>query len=123
VTDQHGRILSANRAAGLLLNVSVRRLREQQLSHYFIDRAGLPEMRGSQVYGLANRRSLRIRPREKAIRAIEVSAVRDPRYTSETWLWCFFPDGQANQLLEMTQGGELAPLSFNDEPREAGAQA
>jgi len=106
VTDAHGLILAANRAAALFLNVSVLRLRNQTLTHYVIDREALLDVLEHQIVEKAQvHASFRVRPREKAIREIEANIVADPARTAGTWIWFLMPLDRSRDIRSMTSAG------------------
>jgi PAS domain-containing protein len=106
VTDAHGLILAANRAAALFLNVSVLRLRNQTLTHYIIDRESLIDVLEHQIVEKSQvHASFRVRPREKAIKEIEANVVADPGRNAGTWIWFLMPIERARDMREMTSSG------------------
>jgi len=87
-TDRQGRIMDANRAASELLGRSVPRLKEELLLHFFDDRAGFSELlQRLGPAGDAERRVLKLRPRERAPFDADVTVVPDPRHSEASWLW------------------------------------
>lgn len=116
VTDAHGLILAANRAAALFLNVSVLRLRNQTLTHYIIDRDALIDVLERQIVEQAQvHASFRVRPREKAIRQIEANVVANPGGSAGTWIWFLMPVERARELREMTSSGlTSSPVADTD---------
>jgi PAS domain-containing protein len=92
-TDDHGRITRANRAAALLLNVSVRHLVGQPLLHYTLDRDGFMELlRRTRGERAQFQGELMIRPRERSVIHAAITLMpRSPEDTTE-WLWLFAPD-------------------------------
>ena len=106
VTDAHGLILAANRAAALFLNVSVLRLRNQTLAHYIIDRESLIDVLEHQIVEKSQvHASFKVRPREKAIKEIEANVVADPGRSAGTWIWFMMPVERAREVREMTSSG------------------
>ena len=91
--DDDGRITRANRAAALLLNVSVRHLVGQPLFHFTVDRDRfmdvLRRMRGDRAQFHCE---LMIRPRERSVVHAGITLMpRSPEDTTE-WLWFFATD-------------------------------
>jgi PAS domain-containing protein len=106
VTDAHGLILAANRAAALFLNVSVLRLRNQTLTHYIIDREALIDVLEHQMVEKPQVHvSFRVRPREKAIKQIEANVVADPGRSAGSWIWFLMPIERAREVRDMTSSG------------------
>jgi len=95
-TDANGIIFSANRAAGTMLNTSVKHLAARLLLHFAEDRDRFGQLlRGLPSDGSRHRLSLVIRPRERA--PLHVDATVIPRTPGDTtsWLWFFMPSEQA----------------------------
>lgn len=103
LTDRDGFILSANRAAALLLNVACTRLRGQLLPHFFIDRDRLRESLQDQArLGNPVRIPVRLRPREKAPVDVDVVIAADAGIAEGERLWFLLPSSEARQIREMT---------------------
>jgi PAS domain-containing protein len=91
--NESGRIMRANRAAALLLNVSVRHLVGQPLLHFTQDREEFMDLLRRMRRDRAPLQcDLAIRPRERGtIRAAVTLMPRSPENPSE-WLWFLAPD-------------------------------
>jgi nitrogen-specific signal transduction histidine kinase len=92
LTDGTGTIVTANRAAGSVLNLSAKHLQERQLALFTGDRDGftallqrLPEGDGQL------RATLVFRPRDRKPAAMDVEIVCCPEAESGVWLWCLTP--------------------------------
>jgi PAS domain-containing protein len=106
--DDQGRIIRANRAAALLLNVSARHLVGQPLLHFTQDREGfmdlLHRMRREPTPFQCE---LTIRPRERSTLHAGVTLMpRSPGNTAE-WLWFVAPNGSGPLLGQIEQGDGL----------------
>ena len=94
-TDADGVIVGANRAAGVLLNTSVKHLAARLLMHFTEDRDQFGQLlRGLSGENAGQRYALIVRPRERAPVAVEATVmVRNPGDLS-SWLWFFTPTEQ-----------------------------
>jgi PAS domain-containing protein len=90
--DEEGRITRANRAAALLLNVSVRHLVGQPLLLFTVDREAFLDLTRSMRRDRAPIQcALVIRPRERSAIPVSVALLpRGPGNTTE-WLWFLAP--------------------------------
>ena len=94
-TDANGIISGANRAAGTMLNTSVKHLGARLLLHFAEDRDRFGQLlRGLPSDGSRHRLSLVIRPRERAPMHVDATVI--PRTPGDTtaWLWFFTPPEQ-----------------------------
>ena len=87
-TDRAGLIVEANRAAAALLGLSQAKLKSELLLHFTEDRAAFNDLVRQLPYDrqpvLA---SARIRPRDRAPFAVQITLMRDPRAGDDRWLW------------------------------------
>jgi PAS domain S-box-containing protein len=87
-TDRAGHIVEANRAAAALLGLSQAKLKEELLLHFTEDRAAFTDLVQRLPYDRHPvHASARIRPRDRAPFAAEITLVRDPRMGDDRWLW------------------------------------
>ena len=75
VTDGVGIILEANRAAGALLNVSAKHLRDRQLLLFAADRDAFADLMHRSMVGGEHRARVAMRPRERKPVAADVLVV------------------------------------------------
>ena len=91
-TDGRGVILSANPAAAVLLNTSVRHLPSRLLMHFADDRDQFGQLlRGLATESGRHRCALVVRPRERAPLRVEATVVVRTPGDAESWLWFLAP--------------------------------
>ena len=91
-TDATGLILAANRAAGLLLNVSTRYLANRVLMHFAEDRAAFITLLNALPMAQSERgQVLRLRPRERAPLNITATILPSAPHEPSTWVWFLSP--------------------------------
>jgi len=114
LTDTEGIVRGANRTASLLLNVSAARLTGQLFLHFISERQRAYDALHSHVAGERPLRiPLRLRPREKAVVAVDAIIVSDVGFDCCERLWFLIPHAQADPLRTLT-----TPIEANDcEPR------
>ena len=96
LTDAAGSISSANRAAALMLNLSVKHLSGRTLLHFTQDREEFPVL--LNVLSTAGRQlstTLTIRPRERAPLDVDVIVRPGTPDDTSTWLWFLSPVARA----------------------------
>jgi PAS domain-containing protein len=95
--DDGGRIIQANRAAALLLNVSTRHLVDQQLLHFSEDRESFMQLLfGLRRDGAGAEVEVTLRPRERQSVTAHVQVIPRAPGSSGEWLW-FFEAGAARE--------------------------
>lgn len=89
LTDGVGSIVDANRAAGVLLNLAARRLRERQLLLFSEDRAVFGVLLHRLAHGAHDEHRARVtfRPRERRPSEMDVLIVPLPAEPPARWLW------------------------------------
>jgi PAS domain-containing protein len=96
LTDAKGVILSANRAAGLFLNMSNRRLKERQLLLFTEDRDAFSGLLELLIAGSEQARAtLTIRPRERRPIETDLFVVPAFPYQPPAWLWFLLSHAEA----------------------------
>lgn len=95
-TDAKGIIIRANRSAALLLNMSARNLDGRMLRLFSEHRDEFDSVIRTLAEGATRyRRSLAIRPRERAPFRVELMSIRNAADADGGWLWFF---GTSEQL-------------------------
>ena len=99
-TNADGIITSANRAAALVLNLGAAALVGRNVLHFIVDReqvsVGLQHSRNDHS---TFRTSLKIKPREKAVRPIDATVVPEP---GSAWTWFLLPTDYGREARETT---------------------
>jgi PAS domain-containing protein len=94
--DHSGRIIQANRAAALLLNVSTRHLVDQQLLHFSQDRESFIQLLDRLRRDTAGAEAeVTFRPRERQSVTTGVRVIPRAAGSSGEWLWFFISDRAA----------------------------
>jgi PAS domain-containing protein len=107
LTDSVGSIVNANRAAGVLLNLSAKRLKDRELVVFSGDRAAFAAL----IHRLARggddelRATLTVRPRERRPVDMDVVIVPLPDERSRLWLWFLAPAAERQK----TTGAQVLP--------------
>jgi PAS domain-containing protein len=94
LTDSAGLILNANRAAGLLLNLNAKYLKDRELVLFSDDRHAFSALRQQLALGSSRdqvRRTMRFRPRDRKSAAMEVVVMPALADCSDPWLWFLIP--------------------------------
>lgn len=109
LTDPSGFILNANRAAGVLLNLSAKRLKNRELGLFYEDRQAFRALvqRLSSSGGDELRATLTLRARERKPAAMHV-AVKPLPSRDRFWLWFLTPasQGQTAPPFHLASDGE-----------------
>jgi PAS domain-containing protein len=93
LTDVHGTILNANRAAALLLNLSAKSLRDRLLLHFVQERDACQEILATmRIDGTPIHTELTVRPRERACFRARLSLLPQAPGDLTTWLWFMTAD-------------------------------
>ena len=110
LTDSGGFIVNANAAAGALLNVSARHLKDRQLLVFTRDRDAFRVLVERLSRGESELRgSLWIRPRERRLVQIDFQVVGLTPDSSGMWLWFLSPAGAADtESAPDAPGGDVA---------------
>jgi PAS domain-containing protein len=96
LTDAAGSISSANRAAALMLNLSVKHLNGRALLHFTKDREGFPApLDELSAAGRQLSTTLTIRPRERAPLEVDVIVRPGTPDNTSTWFWFLSPVARA----------------------------
>jgi PAS domain-containing protein len=91
-TDDAGRILAANQAAGRLVNVSARHLKDRLLIHFAQDRSAFSTLvRGLSGHVDGIEATLTMRPRERAAVQIRATVVPEHADSTSRWFWFLAP--------------------------------
>jgi PAS domain-containing protein len=95
VTDSSGTIVSANRAAALLLNTSAKHLTSKLLLHFFDNREKFAATLQAAVAGdMRVEDTLTIRPKERAARGMAIVIVPESSEQTGHFLWFLTPASQ-----------------------------
>jgi PAS domain-containing protein len=93
ITDSVGTIVTANRAAALLLNTSAKHLSGKLLLHFVVNRERFAlTLQGAVARQTRVEETLTIRPKERAARPMTVVIVPESAERSDHFLW-FLPIG------------------------------
>jgi PAS domain-containing protein len=107
--DESGRITRANRAAALLLNVSVRHLVRKPLLYFTHDRDSFVELlHRLRRDGTQLQCTLTLRPREHATIQARVTAVPQTSQETREWWWFLAPDANDTDPSAQTLGLHVA---------------
>ena len=93
ITDTGGTIVSANRAAALLLNMSAKHLVGKPLLHFVDSRQKLASTLHAAAAGVTRvEETLTVRPKERATREMTIVIVPESSEQADHFLW-FLPQG------------------------------
>ncbi len=103
LTDAIGTVLSANRPAGALLNVSAKHLKGRQLILFSEDRQAFGTLLQRVARGDEDeiRATLALRPKERRPRDVDVVVVSTPVERSTLWLWFMMEDRELQRTADL----------------------
>jgi PAS domain-containing protein len=99
LTDAVGQIIAANPAAAGLLNVGVKHIQGRLLVHFVEDREAFATLwRGVRLERTRMTATIRLRPKERAPRDVDVVVVPETPENESAWLWFLLPSSTAREL-------------------------